>query len=82
MKKNKKNSELVSIGELAKMSGLRSSTIKYYTEIGILLFKQKDDGLRRHYDRTEALDRIKEIKELKEKRKTIEEIKEHFKPTK
>ena len=74
MKKNKKNSELVSIGELAKLSGLRSSTIKFYTEIGILSFKQKEEGLRRRYGRTEALDRIKEIKELKEKRKTIEEI--------
>ena len=83
MKKDKKNSELVSIGELAKISGLRSSTIKYYTEIGILPFKQEEEGLRRHYNKAKATKQLKEIKELQEeKRLTIEEIKEHFKSTK
>lgn len=83
MKKNNKKSELVSIGKLANLSGLRASTIKFYTEIGILSFEQKEEGLRRHYDKTEAIERLNEIQKLKEEeRLTIEEVKKHFKVTK
>lgn len=82
MRKNKKNNrkdEAIRIGELAKKSGLRVSTIKYYSEIGILPFHQEDKKLARRYKREEALQRLKEIDELKEvKRRTIEEIKKHF----
>lgn len=80
MKKDKKNQDFLSISELADLSGLRQSTIKFYTEKGILPFKQEEQGLRRHYDRTEAIKRLKEIKELQEdKRRTIKEIIEKFK---
>lgn len=80
MAKSKKKSDLVSIGELASLSGLRASTIKFYTEQGLLPYKQQEEGLRRLYDKAEAMHRLKEIKELQEvKRRTIEEIKKQFK---
>lgn len=80
MAKSKKKSELISIGELANLSGLRSSTIKFYTEQGLLTFNQEEEGLRRHYDKAGAMERLKEIEKLKkDKRLTIKEIIKCFK---
>lgn len=80
MKKNSKKSDFISIGELAKLSGLRSSTIKFYTEVRLLSFKQQEEGLRRYYDKAGAMERLKEIEKLKkEKRLTIKEIIKYFK---
>ena len=80
MVKIKKKGELISIGKLANLSGLRASTIKFYTEQGLLPYKQQEEGLMRRYDKAEAMQRLKEIKELKEeKRLTMKEIKKYFK---
>lgn len=79
MKKTKKNNELLRIGELAEQSGVRASTIKYYVEQKLLPFEQEDERLGRHFNKTTALQRLKEIQALKDKRKTIEEIIDHFK---
>ncbi len=72
--KNGKEDIFLSIGELAKISGVRQSTLKYYTEIGILPFTQCGERLLRKYNKDEVLNRLKEIKKLKEKRLTIKEI--------
>ena len=72
-----KNS-ILTIGELAEVSGTRLTTLKYYTELGILPFSQEGKRLTRKYKEKEALGRLKKIKELKEKRLTIKEIIEHF----
>jgi len=72
-------SEFVSIGELAEISGFRYSTLKHYTEIGILNFEQQDIGLKRQYNKIKSIKRLAEIKVLKtEKRLTIAEILDHF----
>jgi DNA-binding transcriptional MerR regulator len=76
--KNSKDDTILSIGELAKVSGFRQSTLKYYTEIGILPFHQDGEGLLRKYKKDEALKRLEEIKKLKGKRLTIKEIIEYF----
>jgi DNA-binding transcriptional MerR regulator len=79
MNTRKSNDDIIlSIGELAKVSGVRQSTLKYYTEIGILPFNQDGERLLRKYKKDEALKRLKEIKKLKEKRLTIKEIVEYF----
>ena len=77
-KKSTKDDTILSIGELAKVSGVRQSTLKYYTEIGILPFDQDGERLIRKYKKDEALKRLEEIKKLKEKRFTIREIAEHL----
>lgn len=70
-------SEHVSISELVQLSGVRYSTIKYYTEEGLIPFKQEDVRLTRKYPRVKALERLAEIKRLKEVQGlTIKEIKE------
>jgi hypothetical protein len=75
---SKKDDTILSIGELAKLSGFRQSTLKYYTEIGILPFTQDGERLLRKYKKDEALKRLEEIKKLKEKRFTIKEIVNYF----
>jgi DNA-binding transcriptional MerR regulator len=70
-------SEFVSISELVQLSGVRYSTIKYYTEEGLVPFEQEDIRLTRRYPRVKALERLAEIKRLKEVQGlTIKEIKE------
>lgn len=79
MATKKSNDDIIlSIGELAKVSDVRQSTLKYYTEIGILPFNQDGERLLRKYNKNEALNRLEEINKLKEKRLTIREIAEHF----
>ncbi|PKP57897.1 MerR family DNA-binding transcriptional regulator [Candidatus Atribacteria bacterium HGW-Atribacteria-1] len=77
-KKTSEKNEVLTIGELAEVSGTRLTTLKYYTELGILPFNQAEKRLTRKYTEDEALERLKKIKELKEKRLTIKEIVDHF----
>jgi len=77
-KKTIEKNNILTIGELAEVSGTRLTTLKYYTELGILPFNQPEKRLTRKYKENEALDRLEKIKELKEKRLTIKEIVEHF----
>ena len=72
---------ILTIGELAEVSGTRLTTLKYYTELGILPFSQEGERLTRKYTEGEALERLEKIKELKGKRLTIKEIIDHFDKT-
>jgi len=73
-KKTIEKNEVLTIGELAEVSGIRQTTLKYYTELGILPFNQDGKRLTRKYNKEESLERLEKIKELKEKRLTIKEI--------
>jgi len=64
--------------ELAKVSGVRPSSIKYYSEVGLLPYSQEGFKLHRVYNRQEALERLKDIRALKRKGYSIEQIKETF----
>jgi DNA-binding transcriptional MerR regulator len=77
-KKATEKNNILTIGELAEVSGVRLTTLKYYTELGILPFNQAEKRLTRKYKEEEALERLEKIKEMKEKRLTIKEIVEHF----
>ena len=68
-------SQYVTIGELARLTGVRYSSLKYYTEEKLLPFDQDDMGLTRRYNRIHSIKRIDEIKALRGEGKTIEEIK-------
>ncbi|WP_097032647.1 helix-turn-helix domain-containing protein [Clostridium tertium] len=69
-------SEYVSIGELVRITTSRYSTLKYYTEEGMIPFEQEEENLTRRFLREHAVKRIEEIKELKNKGYSIPEIKE------
>lgn len=69
-------SEFVSIGELVRLTDSRYSTLKYYTEEGMLPFEQEEENLTRRYRRVETVARIQHIKELKASGLSIPQIKE------
>lgn len=72
-------SEYVTIGELVRITNSRYSTLKFYTEEGMLIFEQEDEKLTRKFKREEAVKRIEEIKELKRCGHRIDEIKDLLK---
>ena len=68
--------EYVTIGELVRLTAVRYSTLKFYTEEGMLPLEQAEENLTRRYRRVESLERIAQIRRLREQKKTIPEIKE------
>lgn len=68
-------SQYVSIGELSRLTGCRYSTLKYYTEEGMLPFEQKENNLTRRYKREESITLVSLIRNLRESGKTIPEVK-------
>lgn len=75
-----KKKGFIRAGELVKLTGVRHSTLRYYSDLGLLSFIQESEGLNKRYPREETLKRLKEIERLKKKRFTIEEIKEKLVP--
>ena len=69
-------SDYVSIGELVRLTCCRYSTLKFYTEEGMLPFEQEEENLTRRFPRERASERIKKIQDLKIQGKSITEIKE------
>ena len=72
-------SEYVTIGELVRLTGVRYSTLKFYTEEGLRPFEQAEENLTRRYRRVESIERIREIKELRGSGKSVPEVKEGLK---
>lgn len=68
-------SEYVTIGELVRLTGVRYSTLKFYTEEGMLYFEQAEENLTRRYKREESVERITYIRQMREQKITIPEIK-------
>ena len=69
------NAEYVTIGELVRLTDVRYSTLKYYTEEGLLSFEQAEENLTRRYKREESMAQIQKIKEQRQEGKSIAEIK-------
>ena len=67
-------SELVTIGELVRLTGARYSTLKFYTEEGLLPFEQAEERLTRRYPRAASVARIEAIRAWRAAGKTIPEI--------
>lgn len=68
--------EYVTIGELVRLTDVRYSTLKFYTEQGLLPFEQAEQNLTRRYRREESVERIELLRRLREKGKSVGEIKE------
>lgn len=67
--------EYVTIGELSRLTGVRYSTLKYYTEEGMLRFEQIEQNLTRRYRREESIKQINKIRKMRNENLTISEIK-------
>ena len=70
-----RQAEYVTIGELVRLTDVRYSTLKFYTEEGMLPFEQAGENLTRHYRREESLARIARIRQLRKEGKSVPEIK-------
>jgi len=73
-----KKEEFVRQSELAELNDIRPSTVKYYSELGLLPYKQQAEGLSKFYHREDSSKRLQEILELKEKGMSIAEIIEYY----
>ena len=67
--------EYVTIGELVRLTDVRYSTLKLYTEEGLLHFEQAEENLTRRYRRAQSLEQISRIKRLRAEGKSIPKIK-------
>lgn len=68
--------EDVTIGELVRLTDVRYSTLKFYTEQGMLPFQHAEENLTRRYKREESIRRIQWIKALRQEGKSIQQIKQ------
>ena len=68
--------EDVTIGELVRLTDVRYSTLKFYTEQGMLPFQQAEENLTRRYKREESIRRSQWIKALRQEGKSIQQIKQ------
>lgn len=73
------SSEYVTIGELVRITKTRYSTLKYYTEEGMIPFEQEEEKLTRRYKREVAVKQIEVIKSLKKLGLSIVEVKRDLK---
>ena len=69
-----KKREFLKLSELAELNGVRYSTIKYYSELGLLPFEQRGKRLAKYYPAKEASQRLKKILRLRKKGQTIPDI--------
>ena len=58
------------------LTDVRYSTLKFYTEQGMLPFQQAEENLTRRYKREESIRRIQWIKALRQEGKSIQQIKQ------
>ena len=68
--------EYVTIGELARLTDVRYSTLKFYTEEGMIPFRQPEKNLTRRYKKEEAVARVFVIKKMRAEGKSVPEIRE------
>ena len=66
--------ELVTIGELVRLTGMRYSTLKFYTEEGIHPFRQEKANLTRRYLREETIGRLAKIRQFKAEALSVPQI--------
>jgi DNA-binding transcriptional MerR regulator len=77
MPKNERmNRGWLKIGELAKKLGVPVTTIRYYTEIGLLPVIAETPGGYRLYDEVEAFHRFLIVRQMNSDRPTLRETKE------
>lgn len=66
---------LLTVSEVAREAGVLPSTIRYYSNIGLLKVTQYSPGGFRLFAREETVRRINEIKKIIGQRVTLEEVK-------
>ena len=70
--------DYIKMSELAELNGVRYSTVKYYSELGLLPYEQHGKRLAKKYKREVASTRLQEILKLRGQGKTVPDIINHF----
>lgn len=73
-----KKRDFLKMSELAELNNVRYSTIKFYSELGLLPFEQQGKRLAKYYPAKEASQRVKEILRLRDKGKSVGEVISHL----
>lgn len=73
-----KKRDFLKMSELSELCDVRYSTIKFYSELGLLPYEQKGKRLAKYYPAKEASQRVKEILRLREKGLSIGEVISHL----
>jgi len=73
-----KQRDFLKLSELAELCEVRYSTIKFYSELGLLPYEQKGKRLAKYYPAKEASQRVNEILELRSKGQSIPEVINYF----
>ncbi len=66
---------MLSIGELAKRTGVKVATIRYYEQMGLIAAPDRSEGNQRRYEKTD-LDRLSFIRHARDLGLTIEAIRD------
>ena len=74
-KKFRLENGLLKIGEIAREAGVRQSTIRYYTEVGLLAIAETTESGYRLYDKDETLRRLGMIKAISDTRVSLNQLK-------
>ena len=69
---------LLKIGEIARETEVMRSTIRHYTEIGLLKVREITEGGYRLYDREETVERLRMVKDVNEGYLSLAEVKEQL----
>jgi len=78
-KRERLKNGLLKIGEMAREAGILRSTIRYYTDMGLLRVAETLlPGGYRLYEREETLARIQQIRAISEQNRTLEDIREEL----
>ena len=77
MKSNEDSTQIITIGDLAKSTGLTTRTLRYWEEVGIIESEERTDGANRGYS-PYYVRRIKFIMKLKDMGLTIKEMQELY----
>ena len=65
---------LLKIGEVAKLAGVLPSTIRYYTELGLVEVAATTPGGQRLYDKEDTLTRVRIIKSIERQHLPLQTI--------
>jgi len=69
---------LLKIGEMAREAGVLVSTIRYYTDVGLLRVVANTQGGYRLYDREDTLERIHTVRTINGRKWSLAEIKQEL----
>jgi len=64
--------EFVKAPELAKLGGVKTATVKFYSQLGLLHFHQPKRNAHKIFSLKNSLNRLREIKDLQNRGYTIE----------